>query len=187
MREPPSERLPPHHLVHHACVGLDDLHDLGGHFLRVVVRDGGLGMGALPLERDGGADRVEQPTLVDARQHEAAPVHRLRALGRGPDADRGERAADRSEVARLLGERARVGDDGEGVNLEAVVVMEAHGLVRAHQGMQPEARLLQALARAGVAAVQDGPPVFLGEGVDCTEERAEARVVVHVLLAVGGE
>lgn len=127
-------------------------------------------MGALPLERDGDADRVEQPALVDARQHEAAPVHRLGALGRGPDADRGERAANRGEVARLLGKRARVRDDGEGVHLEAVVIMEAHGLVRAHQGMQPEARLLQAPARARVAAVQDGLPVLLGEGVDGAEE-----------------
>lgn len=71
--------------------------------------------------------------------------------------------------------------------MEAVVVMETHGLVRAHQGMQPEARLLQALARTRVAAVQDGLPVFLGEGVDGAEERAKARVVVNVLLAVGGE
>ena len=144
-------------------------------------------MGALPLERDGGADRVEQPALVDARQHEAAPVHRLGALGRGPDADRGEWAADRGEVARLLGKRARVRDDGEGVHLEAVIVMKSQGLVRTHQGMQLETRLLQALARARVAAVQDGLPVFLGEGVDSAEERAEARVVVHVLLAMGGE
>lgn len=144
-------------------------------------------MGALPLKRDGGTNCIEQPALVDTCQHEAAPVHRLGALGRGPDADSGERAADRGEVARLLGERARVGDDGEGVHLEAVIVMEAHGLVRAYQGMQSEARLLQALARARVAAVQDGLPVFLGEGVNGTEERAEARVIVNVLLAVDGE
>lgn len=110
-------------------------------------------MGALTLKRDGGANRVEQPALVDARQHEAAPVHRLWALSRSPDADRGEWTADRSEVAGLLGERARVRDDGEGVHLEAVVVMEAQGLVRAHQGMQLETRLLQALARARVTAV----------------------------------
>ena len=37
MQLPKLLALPPHHLVHDARVGLDDLHDLGGHALVGVV------------------------------------------------------------------------------------------------------------------------------------------------------
>lgn len=144
-------------------------------------------MGALSLERDSGAHRVEQAAFVDTCEHETAALHSLRALGRGPNADRGERAPNRGEVARLLRERARVRDDGEGVHLEAVIIIEAHGLVRANQRMQLEARLLEALATPGVARVEDGLLVLLREAVDCTEQGAEAPLVVDVLLAMRGE
>lgn len=144
-------------------------------------------MGALPFERDGGAHGVEQTALVDASKHEAAALHGLGALGRGPDAHRRERAADRGEVGALLGERAGVGHDAVGARLQPVVVVEPHGLVRPHQGVEGEAGLLEALAAPGVAGVEDGLLVLLGEGVDGTEQGAKAPLVVDVLLAVRGE
>ncbi len=65
--------------------------------------------------------------------------------------------------------------------------MEAHGLVHAHQRVQPEAGLPQALAAARVAAVEDGHPVDVGEPVDGSEEALEVLGRVDVLLAVRGE
>ena len=94
---------------------------------------------------------------------------------------------DRGEEARLLGQRAGVGDHGEGVHLQAVVVVEAHGLVHAHARVELEAGVLQALAAARVAAVEDGHVVLLGQRVDRAEEAPEVGLGVDVLLAVGGE
>ena len=179
--------LPPHHLVHHAGVALDDLHDLGGHALVGVVGHGGLGQRALGVEGHRRAHGLQQAALGDAGQGEARLVEGLGALGRGADAHRREGAADAREEARLLGQGAGVGHHGEGVHLQAVVVVEAHGLVHAHARVQLEARGLQALARAGVAAVQDRHVVPLGQRVDRREEGAEVRLGVDVLLAVGAE
>ena len=132
-------------------------------------------------------DRLEQPLLGDAGEREAGLVQRLGALGGGADAHRRERAADAREEARLLGQRAGVGHHREGVHLQAVVVVEAHGLVHAHARVELEARGLQALAGARVAGVQDRHVVFLRERVDGGEQAREVRLGVDVLLAVGGQ
>ena len=132
-------------------------------------------------------DCLEQPLLGDAGQREAGLVQRLGALGGGADAHRRERAADAREEARLLGQGAGVGHHGEGVHLQAVVVVEAHGLVHAHARVQLKARGLQALARARVAGVQDRHVVFLGQRVDGGEQAREVGLGVDVLLAVGGQ
>ena len=126
------QTLPPHHLVHDAGVALDDLDHLGGNGLVGVVGNGRLGQRPLRVELDGSVDRLEQSPLRDAGQREAGLVKRLGALGGGSDAYRRERAADAREEAGLLGQGARVGHHGEGVHLQAVVVVEAHGLVHAH-------------------------------------------------------
>lgn len=144
-------------------------------------------MAALRVERDRGTHGVEKPSLVDAREREAALVERLGALRGGPDAHGRERAADGGEEARLLGQGPRVRDHAEGTGLQAVVVVEAHGLVRADERVEREAGGLQAPAAPRVAAVEDGPAVLLGQRVDGREERAEVGLGVDVLLAVGGE
>ena len=179
--------LPPHHLVHDAGVTLDDLDHLGGDGLVGVVGDGSLGQRPLRVELDGGADRLEQAALADAGEREARLVQGLGALGGGADAHRRERAADAREEAGLLGQGAGVGDNREGVHLQAVVVVEAHGLVHAHARVELEARGLQALAGARVAGVQDRHVVFLRERVDGGEQAREVRLGVDVLLAVRGE
>ena len=179
--------LPPHHLVHDAGVALDDLDHLGGHGLVGVVGNGCLGQRPLRVELDGGVDGLQQPPLGDAGEREAGLVQRLGAFGGGTDAHRRERAADAREEARLFGQRAGVGDNGEGVHLKAVVVVEAHGLVHAHARVELKAGCLQALAGARVAGVQDRHVVSLGQRVDGGEQAREVGLGVDVLLAVGGQ
>lgn len=130
-------------------------------------------------------DGLEQPLLGDAGQREAGLVQRLGALGGGADANGRERAPNACKEAGLLGQGAGVGDHGEGVHLQAVVVVESHGLVHAHARVQLEAGGLQALAGARVAGVQDRHVVFLRERVDRREQAREVRLGVDVLLAVG--
>lgn len=132
-------------------------------------------------------DGLEQAPLGDAGEREAGLVQRLGALGGGADAHRRERVPDAREEAGLLGQRAGVGHHREGVHLQAVVVMEAHGLVHAHARVQLEAGGLQALAGTRVAGVQDRHVVFLGQRVDRGEQAREVRLGVDVLLTVGGE
>ena len=132
-------------------------------------------------------DGLQQALLGDASEREARLVQCLGALGGGADAHRRERTADACEEAGLLGQRAGVGHHREGVHLQAVVVVEAHGLVHAHAWVQLEAGGLQALAGARVAGVQDRHTVFLGQRVDRGEQTREVRLGVDVLLAVGGE
>lgn len=130
-------------------------------------------------------DGLEQPLLGDAGQREAGLVQRLGALGGGADANGRERAPNACKEAGLLGQGAGVGNHGEGVHLQAVVVVESHGLVHAHAQVQLEAGGLQALAGARVAGVQDRHVVFLRERVDRREQAREVRLGVDVLLAVG--
>lgn len=130
-------------------------------------------------------DGLEQPLLGDAGQREAGLVQRLGALGGSADANGRERAPNACKEAGLLGQGAGVGNHGEGVHLQAVVVVESHGLVHAHAQVQLEAGGLQALAGARVAGVQDRHVVFLRKRVDRREQAREVRLGVDVLLAVG--
>lgn len=132
-------------------------------------------------------NRLQQTLLRDAGEREACLVQRLGALGGGADAHRRERVPDAREEAGLLGQGSGVGDDREGVHLQAVVVVEAHGLVHAHARVELEAGGLQALAGARVAGVQDRHVIFLRERVDGGEQAREVRLGVDVLLAVGRE
>lgn len=179
--------LPPHHLVHDAGVALDNLDHLGGHGLVGVVGNRGLGQRPLSVELDGGVDGLQQPLLGDAGEREARLVQRLGALGGGADAHGRERASDRCEEAGLLRQGTGIGHHREGVHLQAVVIVEAHGLVHAHALVQLEARGLQALAGARVAGVQDRHVVPLRQRVDRGEQAREVRLGVDVLLAVGGQ
>ena len=118
----------PHHFVDHARVGLDDLDHLGGHVLLDIGGHGDAVVAVL-CHGDGGGDGVQQVLLVDAREDKARLIQCLGALGRGADADRREGMADRGEEGAFLGQSAAVGDHGKGVHLQAVVIVEAEGLV----------------------------------------------------------
>ena len=136
---------------------------------------------------DGGVDGLQEALLVDAGDEEAGFVEGLGALGAGTDADGREGVTDAGEETAFLGEGAAVGDDGESVHLEAVVVVEAEGLVADDARVELESAGFQALAAAGVAAVEDGHVVFPGHGVDGAEEAEEVLLGVDVFFAVGAE
>ena len=72
--------LPPHHLIDHASVGLDDLDHLGGDIFLNVVGDGDA-IAAVTVHFHGSLHGLYQTVALDARQHEAALVQRLGALG----------------------------------------------------------------------------------------------------------
>ena len=177
--------LPPHHTVNDAGVALDDLHDLGRDVLVRVIRHGRRGQRPLRVEGNRGPHGVQEPSLIDAGERKAALVERLGSLGARADAHSRERTADGGEEARLLGQGAGVRDHAEGVGLQAVVVVEAHGLVHSNKRVELKAGSLQALAAARVAAVENRLAVLLSERIDGREERAEVGLRVDVLLAVG--
>ncbi len=139
------------------------------------------------VHRHGRVDGLQQAILVDAGEDEAGLVEAFGALGAGADAHRGEGVPHRGEEAALFGQGAAVGDYGGGVHLQAVVVVEAEGLVPYHQRMEFETAALEALARARMAAVEYRHAVFLGDGVDGVEQRQEVLFGVDVLLSVGAQ
>lgn len=125
--------------------------------------------------------------LIDARQDKAAFVQRLGALRGGADAYRRERVPHAGEETALLGQSAAVTDHGEGVHLQAVVVVEAQGLMLDHPLVQLESGLLQPLFAPGMAAVQHGHIILLRHFVDGRKEAYKVLLRVDVLLPVGGK
>ena len=121
-------KLPPNHLVHHADIALDDADDLRGHVLVDIIRHQDA-REAVADEGDGDIDALEKADGVDAAEHEAALVQGLGALGRCTDADGREGMADAREEGGLLGQGAAIAHHRKRVHLQAVVIMEAEGLV----------------------------------------------------------
>ena len=124
---------------------------------------------------------------IDACQNKAPLVQGLGTLRGSADAHRRERVPHAGEETALLGQSAAVADHGEGVHLQAVVVVEAQGLMLDHPLVQLEAGLLQTLFAAGMAAVQHGHVVLLRHFIDGSKEAYEVLLRVDVLLPVGGE
>ena len=182
----PSLEFPPDHFVDNARVGLDNFDHLGGDVLVHVVRDGDAVL-AVAAKFHGRIHRLQQGFPVDAGDDEVALVQRLRTLSGGADADGRERMADGGEEAALLGQRAAIGHHCKGIHLQAVVVVKSEGLVLDDARIQLEAGGFQALAAAGVAAVEDGHVVLFCHTVDGVEEREEVLLRVDVFLAVGAQ
>ena len=124
---------------------------------------------------------------IDACQDKAALVQSLGALGGGADAHRRERVPHAGEETALLRQGAAVADRGEGVHLQAVVVVEAQRLMLDHPLVQLEAGLLQPLFAAGMAAVQHGHVVLLRHFIDGRKEAYKVLLRVDILLPVGGK
>lgn len=162
---------------------MDDFDDDGADVFAGVDVDGGAVV-VVAVHGDGGVDGLEERVFVDAGEDESGVVEAFGALGGGADADGGEGVAYGGEEAGFFGEGAGVGDDGGGVHLQAVVVVEAERFMLDYTPVEFEAGLLQALARAGMAAVEYRHVVFAGDGVDGVEEREEVFLGVDVLLAV---
>ena len=178
--------LAPNHLIDNADVGLDDADDLRGDVLVHVVGDGDAGIAVFD-EFHGNIHALQQALGVDAGEDEASFVEGFGALGGGADADGREGVADGGEEAALFGQGAAIGNDAEGVHLQAVVVVEAEGFVLDDAGVELEAGGLQALAGARVATVQNRHVVLLCHLVNRVEEREEVLLRVDVLLTVGAE
>lgn len=124
---------------------------------------------------------------INACQDKAAFVQRLGALRGGADTHRRERVPHAGEEAALLGQSAAVADHSEGVHLQAVVVVEAQGLMLDHPLVQLEAGLLQTLFAPGMAAVQHRHIVLLRHPIDGRKEARKILFRVDVLLPVGGK
>lgn len=84
---------------------------------------------AVTAEFDGGVNCLEQGFLVNTSNDEVALVDGFGTLGRSTDADGGEGVADAGEERGFLGKGSAIADDGEGVHLKAVVVVETEGLM----------------------------------------------------------
>ena len=182
----PALVFSPHHLIHHAGVTLDNLHHFGRDVFLDVVRHGDADVAVL-VHLHGGVHGLEQTVLVNACQDKTALVQGLRALCGGADAHRREGVPHTGEKAALFRQGAAVAHHGKGVHLQAVVVVEAQGLVPDHPLVQLEAGLLQALFAAGMAAVQHGHIVLLRYLVNGRKEAYEVLFRVNVLLPVGGK
>lgn len=78
---------------------------------------------------DGGVNGLEQGLLVDTSNDEVAFVDGFGTLGRGADADGGEGMADAGEEGGFFGKGSAIADDGKGIHLETVVVVEAERLM----------------------------------------------------------
>ena len=82
----------------------------------------------------------------------------------------------------------RVAHHTEGVHLQVVVVVEAERLMELAPGGPAGSRAgFQTLAAAGMAGVEDGHVVVLGQMVDGGEQVDEVLLGVDVLLPVGGQ
>lgn len=76
-----------------------------------------------------GVNGLEQGFLVDTSNDKVTLVDGFGTLGRGTDADGGEGVTDTGEERGFLGKGAAIADDGKGVHLKAVVVVEAERLM----------------------------------------------------------
>ena len=124
---------------------------------------------------------------IDACQDETSLIQSFGPLRGGADTHRREGVPHAGEKAALLGQGAAVADHGEGVHLQAVVVVEAQRLVLDDPLVQWEAGLVQPLLAPGMAAIQHGHIVLLGHFVDGGKQAHEVLLRVDILLPVGGE
>ena len=173
----------PDHFVDDADVGLDDFYYFGTYVFVYVVGDGDSVL-AVAAEFYGCINCLEERLFVDAGDDEVAFVDGFRALGGGANADGGEWVAHTGEEAAFFGECAGIGHHTEGVHLEAVVVVEAEGLMLNDAWVELEAACCKTIAAARVAAVEYRHVVFLCELVDGIEEREEVLLGVDILFAM---
>ena len=175
--------LPPHHLIHHPHIALDDADDFRGDVFVHIVGDGDAGQ-AVADQGDRHIHALQQSDSVDAAKHEAAFVKSLRALGRGADAHGRERMPDRRKETRFLRQRPRIRHNREGIHLQTIIIMEPQRLMLDHAAVQHKPGSLQALARTRMAAIQDRHVILLRHRIDRIKQRQEILLRINILLAV---
>ena len=162
-------KLTPDHFVDYTNVRLNDSYYLGTYVLIHVIRHRDAGLGIF-YQFHGHIDTLEQALGINTTQYKATLVQGFRTLGTGADAHGRERMALTGEETALLRQGAGVGDDTEGVHLEAVVVVKAQGLMLDDAFIQLETACFQALLGARVATVKNGHIIFLCHLIDCSEQ-----------------
>lgn len=86
--------------------------------------------------------------------------------------------------ATFLRQCAAIRDNTESVHLQAVIVVEAQRFMLNDMLIQLEPTLLQTLAAARVAGVQDRHVVLLRHLIDCCEQRCKVFLRIDILLTV---
>ena len=95
--------------------------------------------------------------------------------------------ADTREEGAFFGKRAAIAYDGEGVHLQAVVIVEAERFVLNHALVELEATCSKAVTAARVATVQNRHVVLFGHLVDGGKETVEVLFGVDILFAVSAQ
>ena len=158
----------PDHFIHYPCVALDDFHHLGAYILVYIVGYG-YAMVSVSVHLHGAIHRLQEAVGVDARDEETTLIQGLGTLRAGTDTHRREGVSHAGEEAALLRKGAAVAHHGEGVHLQAVVVVEAQRLVLNNTRVKFESTGLETLTAAGVTTIEDRHVVLLSHGVDGIE------------------
>ena len=118
----------PDHFIDYTNIRLDDSYHFRAHIFVHIVghRDTRL---SIFNQFYGHIDTLEEAFGVNATEHEATFVKGFGTLGAGADTHGRERMALTGEEAGFFRKCTRVGYHAKGVHLEAIVVMEAKGLM----------------------------------------------------------
>ena len=118
----------PDHFIDYTNIALDDADYLGTYILVNVIGNW-YSVIAILNQLYSNIYALEQALGINTAQHKAAFVEGLRPLGAGADAHSRERMTNRGEEAAFFGQCAAIAHHCKGIHLEAVVIMEAKGLV----------------------------------------------------------
>ena len=133
----PISILPPHHLIHHTNIALNNLHHLIRHILVNIIRNRQSSSRRLRSHHlHSRIDRLQQANRINTGQDETALVQSFWSLCRSADAHRRNRMTDRREERALLRQSSAIRNHCESIHLQAVVIVEAQRLVADHARIQ---------------------------------------------------
>lgn len=135
----------PDHLVDNSGVGLDELDDFGRDAFVCVVGDREAEV-SFAVHLHGYVHCLKQGCFVDSCEDEVSFVKGLGTFGGGSDAHGCDGFADGEEEAALFRKSSGVADDGEGVHLQVVVVVEAEWLMGYYAAVEFESALFKSFA-----------------------------------------
>lgn len=178
--------FPPHHLIHHTRVALDDLHHFCAHILLHIIRHRDT-IVPVPVHLHRRVHSLQKGGLINAGQDKAGLVQGLWPLRRSPNAHSWEWMPNGSKVRALLRQCARVRHYSKSVHLEMIVIMKSQRLMSHHSGIQFEPRLFQSLSGTWMARIKDGHIILFGQLVNGCKKGQEILLCIDILLSVGGK
>ena len=137
-------KLPPHHLIHHSGVALYDTDDFRADVLVDIVWNGDSRVAVLD-EAYSKVNALQEAYGIDAAENKTSLVKCLGTFSARTDAHSREGMPDRGKERTLLRECAAVTDNGEGIHLETIVVVESKRLVLYDARVELKRSSLQAL------------------------------------------